>query len=142
MQRKLLAIALALIVGTVWSAVTKKSRMKKSLAAPSRFAEINRARAEGKPLLFSVVLPGCPWATHAAEQVSKMQERLGDRYVFLQVGSTVETSGTEPFNVMTDSCRRGLCLFDPSHGRVEELEETISVEELAVRMERFAATGG
>jgi hypothetical protein len=137
-KTRLIAIVLALLVTPVWLKVTKKSRMKKYLAAPSRFAEINRARAEGKPLLFSVVLPGCPWASHAAEQVAQMQERLGDRYVFLQVGSSVETSGTEPFNVMTESCHRGLCLFDPSRGKVEELEETTSVDELAARMERFA----
>lgn len=138
MRTRLAALVIALLVGTGVSAVTKKARLKKSLAAPSRFEEINRARAERKPLLFSAVPPGCPWAAQAQEQVEKMRERLGDRYVFLQVGGAVESSGEEPFDVMAESCQGGLCLFDPTRGRVEALEETISVDALAARMERFA----
>ena len=139
MQKRLVIAVIALVAAFVYSKATQHSRLRKALENPSQFEPINQARAAGKPLLLSVVLPGCPWAAHANVLLEEMKGSFGDRFVFMQLaGSSLATSGHDPFDYLAQKCPGGLCLFEPRSGRVEALDEMMPPAELKARMERFA----
>ncbi len=139
MHNRLLILLVALACAYGWSQWQQRPRLQRALQNPSQFAQINEARASDKPLLFSMLLPGCPWAAHAAVQIPAMQAKFAGRYIFLQLtNGVVSTSGHEPFDYMAAKCSGGLCLFDPARGRVVQINEMISADALASAMERFA----
>lgn len=139
MRNRLIVAVLALVAAFAYSKVTQRTRLKEALAAHSQFEPINEARAAGKPLLMSVLLPGCPWAARANAQLVEMKGHFGDRYVFFQLqGAAVTTSGRDPFDYLASKCTGGLCLFDPTSGRVEQLDEMMPEADLKARMEAFS----
>ena len=139
MKVKLIAVVLALAGAFAYSKLTHRARLQEALRAPSQFGEINAARDDGKPLLMSVLLPGCPWAAHANDLLAGAKDVFGDRYHYLQVsGAGITTNGKEPFDYLASKCTGGLCLFHPKSGRVEQLDEMLPAEQLKTAMTAFA----
>jgi len=133
----LFLVCLPVAFGYHW--LTKDKRMKKALGNVSQFAELNTARAEQKPVLVSIEPPGCQWAAHATEEIAKVRPKLEERYLFMELRTnTITTSGTDPFDYLTDKCHVGLCLFNPSSGKVKDLEELINADDLERELVAFA----
>lgn len=139
MARRLVVLLLCLAGGFAVQHVTKKQRLAKALAASSQFAPINTARAEHKPMLVSVEPPGCSWAAQARAEIAKVQPKFDDRYVFLELETgSISTTGAEPFDYLANECEQGLCLFDPSSGKVKALDVSITAEALERELVSFA----
>lgn len=139
MIRKLALTLLLLPVAFGVHAFTRTKRMQRALSNSSQFEPINTARSQHKRLLVSIEPPGCPWAQHAAQEISQVQSKFADRYVFMRLQlSTFATSGADPFDYLASKCEAGLCLFDPAGGAVKVLPELIAAAELEKELDGFA----
>jgi hypothetical protein len=140
MVRRLGVFLMCLLIAYGCHWLTKDRRMKKALGNVSQFAELNTARAEQKPMLVSIDPPGCPWAAHATEEIAKVRPKLKDRVVFMELRtSVVTTTGSDPFDDLTSKCHVGLRLFNPSNGKVKDLDELIEADELERELVAFSA---
>lgn len=126
------------VTGYRW--FTKDKRLEQALHNSSQFSEINTAKAQQKPLLVSIEPPGCPWGAHAAAEIAKVQPKFAERYVFLEIKeSMLVTSGNDPYNYLSAKCPQGLCLFNPTSGKVKGLDEMIIADDLERELVAFAA---